>query len=129
MTKRKTGTASPLSAADLPAAVIERIADRFKLLGDPTRLRLVNALHVDGELSVGDLVERAGTSYGAVSKQLSMLRAQGVLSRRRDGNRIYYRICDPSIDELCTVVCEGVQRDWAGWGAAFDAEFEAAEKA
>ncbi|WP_372787894.1 ArsR/SmtB family transcription factor [Paraconexibacter sp.] len=111
-----------LTAAALPPVVVERIADRFKLLSDPTRLRLVNALHVEGELSVGDLVERVGTSYGAVSKQLSLLRAQGVVSRRRDGTRIYYQICDPSLSDLCTAVCEGIRRDWAGWGAALERE-------
>ncbi len=67
------------SAGALPLAVIERVSDRFRLLGDPTRLRLVNALHVDGELSVGELVERVGMSYGAVSKQLAMLRSSGLL--------------------------------------------------
>ncbi|HYF27225.1 MAG TPA: metalloregulator ArsR/SmtB family transcription factor [Baekduia sp.] len=111
-----------INAATLPPSVIERVADRFKLLSDPTRLRLVNALHVDGELSVGDLVERVGTSYGAVSKQLSLLRAQGVVARRREGTRIFYRICDPSLNDLCTAVCEGIRRDWAGWGAALEAE-------
>lgn len=111
-----------ITAGALPPAVIERVADRFKLLSDPTRLRLVNALHVEGELSVGDLVERVGTSYGAVSKQLSLLRAQSVVSRRRDGTRIYYKICDPSLNDLCTAVCEGIRRDWAGWGAALERE-------
>jgi len=111
-----------LGSAALPPAVVERIADRFKLLSDPTRLRLVNALHVEGELSVGDLVARVGTSYGAVSKQLSLLRAQGVVSRRRDGTRIYYQICDPSLSDLCNAVCEGIRKDWAGWGAALERE-------
>lgn len=111
-----------ISAAALPPAVVERIAERFKLLGDPTRLRLVNAMHVEGELSVGELVERVGTSYGAVSKQLSLLRAQRVVSRRRDGTRIYYQICDPSLSDLCAAVCEGIRKDWAGWGAALEHE-------
>ena len=84
------------SNQELPPAVIERIADRFRLLSDPSRLRLVNALHVDGELSVGELVEHAGVTYGAVSKQLALLRSHGVLARRREGTRIYYRIIDPS---------------------------------
>lgn len=113
-----------LESTPLPPAVIERVADRFKLLGDPTRLRLVNALHVEEELSVGELVERVGTSYGAVSKQLSLLRAQGVVSRRREGTRIYYRICDPSLNDLCTAVCAGIRRDWAGWGATLERELQ-----
>ena len=108
------------SAQELPPAVIERIADRFRLLSDPSRLRLVNALHVDGELSVGELVERAGVTYGAVSKQLALLRSHGVLARRREGTRIYYRIHDPSMSDLCDAVCKGIRDDWARWGAALE---------
>lgn len=104
----------------LPPAVIERVSDRFRLLGDPTRLRLVNALHVEGELSVGELVQRVGTSYGAVSKQLALLRSHGVLARRREGTRIYYSISDLSLSDLCDAVCKGIREDWARWGAAFE---------
>lgn len=108
------------SDQELPPAVIERVSDRFRLLGDPSRLRLVNALHVDGELSVGELVERVGMTYGAVSKQLALLRSHGVLARRREGTRIYYRINDPSLSDLCDAVCKGIRDDWARWGAALE---------
>lgn len=115
------------SAGALPPTVIERVADRFHLLGDPTRLRLVNALHVDGELSVGELVDRVGMSYGAVSKQLAMLRSHGLLGRRREGTRIFYRIADPSIEELCNAVCRALREDWAAWGAALEGDLIADE--
>ena len=107
-------TQSPTS---LPDTVVDRVADRFRMLGDPTRLRLVNALHADGELAVGELVARLEISYGAVSKQLALLRSHGLLARRRDGNRIYYRIADPSLDDLCASVCRSLREDWAAWGA------------
>lgn len=118
----KPGAASgpDFSGQQLPDAVVERVSDRFRLLGDPTRLRLVNALHADGELSVGELVQRVGMSYGAVSKQLALLRANGLLARRRDGTRIYYRIDDPSITDLCETVCKGIREDWERWGAALE---------
>ena len=112
--------APDFSSQQLPPAVIERVSDRFRLLGDPTRLRLVNALHVEGELSVGELVQRVGTSYGAVSKQLALLRSHGVLARRREGTRIYYRINDPSLSDLCDAVCKGIREDWARWGATLE---------
>lgn len=112
------------SAGALPPAVLERIADRFRLLSDPTRLRLVNALHVDGELSVGELVERLETSYGAVSKQLGLLRSHGVVARRREGTRIYYRISDPSLSDLCDAVCTSIREDWARWGAALERDLQ-----
>jgi ArsR family transcriptional regulator len=105
----------------LPLAVLERVADRFKLLGDPTRLRLVNELHASGELSVGELVDRLGLSYASASKQLALLRAHGTISRRRDGTRIYYRIIDPSLEELCNVVCGSLRDHWAAWGVELEA--------
>lgn len=101
---------------ELPPAVLERVSDRFKMLGDPTRLQLVNALHADDELSVGELVERVGLSYGAVSKQLALLRSHGIVAKRREGTRIFYRISDPTLSDLCDVVCKSVRDDWARWG-------------
>jgi ArsR family transcriptional regulator len=121
-------TPPDFSKQSLPPAVIERVSDRFKLLGDPTRLRLVNALHVDGELTVGELVDRVGTSYGAVSKQLSLLRSHGVVTRRREGTRIHYRICDPSLSDLCDTVCKGIREDWARWGAALEQDMATADE-
>ncbi|MGH2899656.1 MAG: ArsR/SmtB family transcription factor [Solirubrobacteraceae bacterium] len=119
-TVRRSAAIPDFKTTELPPAVIERVCDRFRLLGDPTRLRLVNALHVDGELSVGELVQRIGTSYGAVSKQLALLRSHGVLARRREGTRIYYSISDSSLSDLCDAVCKGMRDDWARWGAAFE---------
>lgn len=109
----------------LPFAVIERVCDRFKMLGDPTRLRLVNALHTGGELMVGDLVAQVGVSYGAVSKHLALLRSHGLVARRRAGTRIYYRIDDPSLYVLCDAVCKGIREDWARWGSALEQELNA----
>lgn len=111
---------SDFSGSKLPPAVLERVADRFRLLGDPTRLRLVNALYIDGELTVGELVDVVDTSYGAVSKQLAMLRSHGLVSRRRDGTRIFYRISDPSLSELCDVACRGIQKSWQRTAAALE---------
>lgn len=106
----------------LPDVVVERVADRFRLLGDPTRLRLVNEMHSDGELFVGELVERVDISYGAVSKQLALLRSNGIVSRRREGTRIYYRISDPTIADLCDAVCTRLRDDWTEWGAQLEEE-------
>ncbi|MFP5361873.1 MAG: ArsR/SmtB family transcription factor [Thermoleophilia bacterium] len=109
-----------LGRQQLPAAVIEHISDRFRMLGEPTRLRIVNALHADDELSVGELVAQVGTSYGSVSKQLAILRSHGAVARRRVGARIYYRIVDPSFSDLCDAVCKGIREDWERWGSAFE---------
>lgn len=108
----------------LPPAVIERMCDRFRMLGDPTRLQLINALHATDELMVGELVDTVGVSYGAVSKHLALLRSHGLVARRRDGARIYYRIDDPSLSDLCDAVCKGVRDDWARWGSKLEQELE-----
>jgi len=109
----------------LPLAVIERVADRFRLLSDPTRLRLVNELHSSGELSVGELVERLGISYATASKQLALLRAHGTLARRREGTRVHYRIVDPTLDEFCEAVCRSLREHWADWGLEFEQALDA----
>jgi ArsR family transcriptional regulator len=104
--------------------VIERVADRFRLLGDPTRLRLVNELHASGELTVGELVERLEISYGSASKQLAMLRAHQTVGRRREGTKVFYRIVDPSLDEVCNVVCKSLREHWATWGIELEAALD-----
>jgi len=85
-------------------------------------LALVNALHVETELSVGELVDRVGISYGAVSKQLALLRSHGVLAKRREGTRIFYRITDPALSDLCDAVCKSIRDDWAHWGRDLEQE-------
>lgn len=111
---------NPLIEAPLPQPVLERVSERFRLLSDPSRLRLINELHAHGELSVGELVERSGLSYASVSKHLALLRMHGSLKRRRDGTRIFYAINDPWIGELCEVVCRSLREDWASWGMALE---------
>lgn len=106
----------------LPAAVVERMCDRFRLLGDPTRLRIVNALHAADEMTVGEIVAEVDVTYGAVSKHLALLRSHGVVARRRQGTHIHYRIDDPSLSDLCDAVCKGVREDWARWGSALEQE-------
>jgi ArsR family transcriptional regulator len=110
----------PASVPTLPVPVIERVAQRFRLLGDPSRLRIVNELHANGELSVGDLVERVGLSYGTVSKHLALLYAHGSLARRRSGTRIYYEIQDPTLSDLCSAVCKSLRDDWESWGVRIE---------
>jgi DNA-binding transcriptional ArsR family regulator len=121
-------TILPVEAADaptpLPLNVIERVADRFRLLSDPTRLRLVNELHASGELTVGELVARLEISYASASKQLALLRAHSTVARRREGTKVYYRIIDPSLDEVCNVVCKSLREHWATWGVELEAALE-----
>jgi ArsR family transcriptional regulator len=94
MAKRK-----PLTGKSL-----DLIADRFRVLGDPLRLRLLHVLG-DQEMSVGTLVEASGTSQANVSKHLRILLRAGLVERRKEGLLAYYRVADPSIFQLCDLVC------------------------
>ncbi|HVM42628.1 MAG TPA: metalloregulator ArsR/SmtB family transcription factor [Gemmatimonadales bacterium] len=93
----------------LPAALLDRLADRFKALGEPSRLAILSALHA-GELSVGELVARTGLGQANVSKHLDLLRRCGFVVRRKDGLNAYYRIADHDVFRICDVLCEPLHR-------------------
>ena len=86
---------------------LELIAARFSALSDPGRLRLLNTL-MQGELSVGELIEQTGLEQSNVSRHLAVLRREGIVARRSEGNRAFYRIEDETVVEICEVVCGGL---------------------
>jgi len=96
-------------ARPLPAALVVQIARRFRLLGEPMRIRLLDRLR-DGEASVQELSEALATTQQNASKHLVLLHEAGVVSRRREGNRVLYAIADDSVFELCETVCGGLRR-------------------
>ena len=89
------------------SAAIERIAARFRVLGEPLRLRLVDALR-EGGRSVSELAAALEASQPNVSKHLRLLQAEGVVGRRQEGNLAYYFIADPGVVDLCNAVCASV---------------------
>jgi DNA-binding transcriptional ArsR family regulator len=95
--------AQPLVAAPSPELLV-LIAERFRSLGEPTRLRLLDALRA-GETTVTDLVEKTGLGQANVSKHLASLYAAGLVARRRSGLFVYYTIADDRIFSLCDLVC------------------------
>ena len=88
---------------------MELVAQRFRVLGEPMRLRLLDRLR-DGGATVGELQEALGASQQNVSKHLGILHAAGMVSRTKQGNRTVYAISDPGVFELCDQVCGGVRR-------------------
>lgn len=86
---------------------IELLAARFRILGDPTRLRLLQHLQ-QGELSVSELTERSGTSQPNVSKHLKHMLQAGIVGRRQEGATVYYRVVDSTVFELCNLVCDAM---------------------
>ena len=95
----------------VPDALLEETARRFALLSDPTRLRVVSALHDAGEVSVSGLSRLTGISMASVSQHLNRLAHGGLVSRRRQGTSVLYRIADPTIEALCDIVCAGLRAE------------------
>ncbi|GIU94503.1 MAG: hypothetical protein KatS3mg012_0960 [Gaiellaceae bacterium] len=89
--------------------LLDDVARRFALLSDPTRLRLIGVLHEAGELPSGELAERARVTPANASQHLGRLLAGGIVARRRQGTSVYYRIVDPTIEEICRIVCAGIE--------------------
>jgi DNA-binding transcriptional ArsR family regulator len=93
----------------LPEDLADLIARRFRVLGEPLRVRMLDVLR-DGELSVSELAERLDAGQQNVSKHLGVLADAGIVARRKQGNHVYYRIADEGVLALCEDVC-GSLRD------------------
>lgn len=87
---------------------LEMIAGRFRALSEPTRLKILNTLS-DKEMTVTELVAATGASQANVSKHLSTLLHAGIVSRRKEGLTANYRVSDPTIFELCDLVCTRIK--------------------
>ena len=93
----------------LPEPLVPLIAERFRALGEPMRIRLLDALR-EGEATVGELAERLATSQQNVSKHVGVLVANGMVEREKQGTAVRCRIADSSVFDLCEVVCDGLAR-------------------
>lgn len=82
------------------------LAERFKLLADPGRLRMVYALLRAGELCVSDLAAAVGASESATSHQLRQLRLARLVGSRKEGRTVYYRVADDHVEVLLDVAAE-----------------------
>lgn len=100
--------------AALPADDLARAASMFKLLGDLTRSRLLFALLEAGELCVCDLAAATGTQEATVSQSLRMLRASGVVTGRRQGRLVFYRLADAHVRMLLDLTREHIAHDATG---------------
>src|SRR5262245_10395775 len=93
----------------LPDDLADLIARRFRVLGEPMRIRLLDRLRQD-EATVGELSEALGASQQNVSKHLAVLAEAGILGRRKQGNHVYYRIVDEGVFALCEAVCGSLEQ-------------------
>jgi DNA-binding transcriptional ArsR family regulator len=88
----------------LPDDLVELIAERFRVLGDPTRIKLLDRLR-ESEATVLELTAHVGGTQQNVSKHLGVLQRSGVVARRKRGTFAYYRIVDEGVFALCESVC------------------------
>ncbi|MGH3084309.1 MAG: ArsR/SmtB family transcription factor, partial [Gaiellaceae bacterium] len=80
--------------------LVELIGRRFRVIGEPMRIRLLDRLR-DGEATVGELSEALSASQQNISKHLGVLADAGILGRRKEGNHVYYRVIDEGVFALC----------------------------
>ena len=92
----------------LPDDLVELIAERFRALSEPTRIKLLDQMR-EGEATVFELTELIGTTQQNVSKHLGVLQRSGIVARRKQGNFAYYRIVDEGVLSLCEAVCGSLQ--------------------
>ena len=84
--------------------LMELIAERFKALGEPARLQVLNALR-DGEMTVSELVETTRLGQANLSKHLGILHQLGFVTRRKEGLFVYYALADRDVFRLCNIMC------------------------
>lgn len=92
----------------LPEPVVELVAERFRVMGEPMRIRILELLR-DGELTVGELTQSLGATQQNVSKHLGVLHRAGIVSRRKEGTAARYGIADPFVLDLCERVCTSLR--------------------
>jgi ArsR family transcriptional regulator len=94
----------------IPDEVLDTMAEKFRLLGDGTRLAILRTL-MQGERSVGQVVVETGRGQANVSKHLKLLADAGLVARRKDGLQVFYRLDDPLVEKLCKLVCETIVQE------------------
>lgn len=92
----------------MPPQALELVAARFRAMGEPIRLRILQALQA-GELSVTALTKEVGSTQPNVSKHLRVLQEVALVGRRPVGNTAYYFIAEPMIFDLCQMVCSAMR--------------------
>jgi DNA-binding transcriptional ArsR family regulator len=103
---------APTPMDELDDLALQKVAEYFKALSEPSRLKLLNALR-EGEHNVSELTASLGSSQANVSRHLTLLLGLGVVERATRGTSAYYRIADPRIYGLCDLVCGQLGRRFA----------------
>jgi DNA-binding transcriptional ArsR family regulator len=103
-------TISQINPDLLSEETVAAMAEIYKALADPTRLRIL-ALLFDGERSVGDLADHLAVSQSAVSHQLRILRAMDIVRYHKDGREVFYSLADDHVREILVRTFEHILYD------------------
>jgi DNA-binding transcriptional ArsR family regulator len=93
---------------ELTDPLVELIAQRFRAMGEPLRIKLLDRLRA-GEASVGELAAALGANQQNISRHLAVLHGSGIVSRRKAGTKTLYAIADPTVFALCDTVCGALE--------------------
>lgn len=99
-----------MSGRSLSPQLLELVAERFKALGEPARLQILNQLR-DGEMTVTELVDATGLGQANVSKHLALLLSLRFVSRRKEGLFVYYALADARVFRLCDLMCARIESE------------------
>jgi len=92
--------------------LIDLIAHRFRIIGEPLRIKLLDRLR-GGEASVGELTQALAANQQNISRHLAVLHGAGIVTRRKRGTKTLYSIADPTVFALCEIVCGALEHSAA----------------
>ena len=101
-----------MAHARLDPQLLTIIAGHFKLLAEPARLLILDALR-DGEMTVTELMDETGLGQANLSKHLQLLHAHGLVKRRKDSQFAHYMVADRDVFKLCDIMCGRLDRQGA----------------
>ncbi|MEO8274486.1 MAG: metalloregulator ArsR/SmtB family transcription factor [Chloroflexota bacterium] len=103
---------------EMSPEAVGMVAARFRVLAEPLRLQILQTLET-GESSVTSVTNAVGSTQPNVSKHLKILQDEGLVTKRSEGNTVYYRIADESVFVLCDLVCGSLKDKFAERNAIF----------
>ena len=90
----------------MPDEMLDAVSNRFKLLAEPMRLKILRVL-CDQEHTVQEIVNEINASQANISKHLALMYESGIVNRRKEGLKCYYRIVDESVIYACYLISKG----------------------
>ncbi len=101
----------PVKLQTIPDELLALMAEKFRMLSDPTRLAILRCLMDRQELNVSQLVSLSGRELANVSKHLKQMADKGLIARRKQGPFVLYRLEDAVLEKICELVCDSLRRD------------------